>query len=788
MRVRCPECDCRVRVPDDDEDARVKCPECGERFRPSELDDEEEPRRRKGAKRGTARRGESTSGSGGLVALFVVLSGAGLLLIVGIAMAVYFFTSTPPAGVMITQPSGMTVNNNRPNQPPIPPPPNDPVRPGDPVSNPNNAPPSRPQGGNPNGPPPFNPQPPNPVNPLDDLFRDSVDKQPLTTRLAVLSKKPDDAPLTVPTFHSLLVANKLVKPSPQTKLTLEDVKAATVYIKVDAGDLSGTGSGFYIGAENGVALVATNHHVIEAAGSKMSANGKKAKITCVFNSGLPADERPTTARIVASDPFADIAVLRLDNPPAKMPKPINPWATPKLTETMEVRICGFPFGEQLATATANPNISVNTGSVSSLRMNKTGGLDKVQINGAINPGNSGGPIVDKDGRLVGVAVSTIKGSGLGFAVPVDDLIALLEGKILFTEFIPVGIEKGLAKFKVVVPVMDPRGKVQTVYVRYWAGNGEGGKPRAMKDTQYGHKPIDNGVEIALKLPDVGTSLTGAVGDVLIPAGATDVVIQIGSEQVPLPGQQRGMLTISAPVEYKMAVKDLPSGADAKSMGEVFRDSASLAGQTVVVRGKVLKPPTGTTPTSEMSIVDTGGRAPQGLKFLAAREVAVQFDEIDPDIRANDVRVVCVVGQKGPDGITPVRVARCDFLDEGDVVVRSVPETDTKDELAALNRDPAKFAGKSVTVTGVGVPLPVRAIQDDLMKVMFTNLVSPRSLSFRMPESLRQKMVEVKLKPNGIYKVRLTAKVEPGAKETGTVTVSKLEILDPNDDSVLKAIE
>lgn len=779
----------------------MKCPECGERFRPSELDDDEdEPRPRKRARRGGARRKESTAGSGGAVVLFIVLAGAGLLLVIGIGMAVTFFVNSPPAGARVTQPTGVTVKNNGPNPPPIPAPPAL-VRQDDPTGNPNPVPPFRPPLGDPYtpntgttpppfNPPPFNPQPPkpvNPVNPLDDLFRVSVDKPPLTTRMAVLNRKPEEAALTVPTFHSLMVANKLVKPSPQTKLTLEEVKAATVYIKVDAGELSGSGSGFYIGAENGAALVATNHHVIEAAATKNPVGGKKATITCVFNSGLPADERPTTARIVGFDPFADIAVLRLDNPPAKLPKPINPWATPKLTETMEVRICGFPFGEQLATATANPNISVNTGSVSSLRMNKSGGLDKVQINGAINPGNSGGPIVDKDGRLVGVAVSTIKGSGLGFAVPVDDLIALLEGKILFTEFLPTGIEKGFAKFKVVVPVMDPRGKVQTVYVRYWAGNAVG-KPRAVKDPQYGHKPIDNGVEIALRLPDSPSSLTGAVGDLILPADATEVMMQIGSEQAPLPGQQRGLLTISAPVEYKLVVKDLPSGADAKPMADLVRDPAALAGQTLVVRGKVLRPPTGTTPTSEMTIADAAGRVPQNVKFLAAREVAVQFDEIAPDLRGNDVRVVCVVGPKGVDGVVPVRVTRCDFLDEGDVVVRSVPEADTTDQLAAVNRDPSKFANKTVTLVGTAVPLPVKAIQDDRIKVMFTNLVSPRSLSFRMPEALRQKMVDVKLKPNGIYKVRLTAKVESGAKETGTVTVSKLEILDPNDDSVLKAIE
>lgn len=73
MRVRCPECDSRVRVPNDDPHTRVKCPECGERFRPSDLDDpdiEPSSRMRKAA------RTDNTK----LLVILGAVCGAGLLL------------------------------------------------------------------------------------------------------------------------------------------------------------------------------------------------------------------------------------------------------------------------------------------------------------------------------------------------------------------------------------------------------------------------------------------------------------------------------------------------------------------------------------------------------------------------------------------------------------------------------------------------------------------------------------------------------------------------------------
>src|SRR5205085_10448224 len=65
----------------------------------------------------------------------------------------------------------------------------------------------------------------------------------------------------------------------------------------------------------------------------------------------------------------------------------------------------------------------------SIRLDENDAVVYVQIDGALNPGNSGGPVVDPEGRLLGIAVASIRGSsGIGLAIPVKHLTQLLEGK------------------------------------------------------------------------------------------------------------------------------------------------------------------------------------------------------------------------------------------------------------------------------------------------------------------------------------------------------------------------
>jgi S1-C subfamily serine protease len=152
-------------------------------------------------------------------------------------------------------------------------------------------------------------------------------------------------------------------------------------------------------------------------------------ITSVFWSGT-RKEQSRRAQVVASDRKRDLAILKVTGC-TDLTNPIDMNRSLNLQETMPVYVLGFPFGKILATNKGNPAITVGKGSISSIRRDERDEVALVQIDGALNPGNSGGPVVDTQGRLVGVAVATIKpelGSGIGFAVPAGKLSALLQGK------------------------------------------------------------------------------------------------------------------------------------------------------------------------------------------------------------------------------------------------------------------------------------------------------------------------------------------------------------------------
>ncbi len=781
MRVQCPECDARLRVSLPDDDSRIKCPKCGTRFRPEnddDDDDEEEEAPRSRVKR---------SGKKGKTKKFPVFEVAGgvLAAILAVGAVIWVVVARP-------KPAPQPVAN---------------ATPADPIDQqavpkfvgprPGSTPPPPLVQNNPNVDAGLQPGavttvPPAEETPvLPELFRRSVSSPPPKFRAGVLTPDPGAPPLDVPTFYSLKLIRQAGKPAPTpkaAKLTLDEIKQATTYIKVEAGESLGSGSGFLIGVMEQEAFIATNYHVISRALTTRPGASSPSKISVVFNSGVPGTQLVLTARVLAFDPFADLAVLRVTTG-AKMPKPIDPWQTPKLTETMEVRICGFPLGigREMSEGGRFPNISIGPGSVSSLRTDKAGKLDEIEINGALNPGNSGGPIVDKDGRLVGIAVRSINrtglGAGIGWAVPVNDLIALLEGKLLATLFLPTGLEDGRATFQVVIPVMDPLSRVKKVYVRYWTGLGP--RPTGVKDPKIGWKPIERAEQVNLDVPDTPSSLSVASGELRVPQDTTEVVLQIASEN------DSGLVAASPPVTYKLELSDIETGSDAKPFTALTSNPEPLAGQVVVVRGRIVTPPASRADVQELVVADSDGKRPQNFRFFTTRELATQFDELETEDESKPVRVTCVVGVRGSDGVVPVRVARVDFLGRANRVVKSIPGATPTDPLAALNRNPKKFAGEDLELKASAVPVVEGGKSGNDLVVMFPNNAQPRNLTFVLAPGLAEKVGDEKLTPNGIYRVRLSAKVGTAPARSSapvTVTVRKIEILDTRNDTVRKTIE
>src|SRR5581483_12400522 len=93
--------------------------------------------------------------------------------------------------------------------------------------------------------------------------------------------------------------------------TVQAVKKATVFVRVEGDGWTVSGSGFVVSADAGTVLVATNHHVAvptPPAGARPSA--KPPVVTAVFDSGTAA-ERSYPATVAAADPERDLAVLRV---------------------------------------------------------------------------------------------------------------------------------------------------------------------------------------------------------------------------------------------------------------------------------------------------------------------------------------------------------------------------------------------------------------------------------------------------------------------------------------------
>jgi S1-C subfamily serine protease len=161
------------------------------------------------------------------------------------------------------------------------------------------------------------------------------------------------------------------------------------------------GSGFVIDQEG---HVVTNNHVATAAPELL--------VTL-------ADEHSVPATVVGTDPGSDLAVLKIDVA-AEHLVVANLGDSSTLQVGQRAIAIGNPFGLER---------TVTTGIVSSLGRTLPRDdsqfqiAEVIQTDAAINPGNSGGPLLDSQGRVIGVntAIRSVSGvnSGVGFAIPVD---------------------------------------------------------------------------------------------------------------------------------------------------------------------------------------------------------------------------------------------------------------------------------------------------------------------------------------------------------------------------------
>jgi len=176
----------------------------------------------------------------------------------------------------------------------------------------------------------------------------------------------------------------------------------------------GAGSGF-LWDDRG--HVVTNYHVVAA-----GARGRSRSLPTKVKVRLQGMTDACDATVVGVEPEKDLAVLKLSGVP--LPRPIDVGSSSELMVGQTCLAIGNPFGL---------DYTLTTGVVSALGREVQGYGGRpikgcIQTDASINPGNSGGPLLDSNGRLIGVntaifapgAAAGIAGNvGIGFAIPVD---------------------------------------------------------------------------------------------------------------------------------------------------------------------------------------------------------------------------------------------------------------------------------------------------------------------------------------------------------------------------------
>jgi S1-C subfamily serine protease len=170
---------------------------------------------------------------------------------------------------------------------------------------------------------------------------------------------------------------------------------------------TGTGSGWVYDTEG---HIITNNHVVEGV----------TRIQVTFQNGAIL-----TANLVGRDPYSDMAVIKVNAPPGLL-RPMEIGESSKLLVGEAAIAIGNPFG--LANTMTVGIISATGRQISTV--NNYAIVDVIQTDAAINPGNSGGPLLNIEGKVIGMNTAIISNtndfSGVGFAIPSDTITREIE--------------------------------------------------------------------------------------------------------------------------------------------------------------------------------------------------------------------------------------------------------------------------------------------------------------------------------------------------------------------------
>ncbi|MEJ2596959.1 MAG: trypsin-like peptidase domain-containing protein [Anaerolineales bacterium] len=233
-------------------------------------------------------------------------------------------------------------------------------------------------------------------------------QQPVATQAA--TKVDTNKPIQIDTTNfETTITNAVAKVGPAVVTIVGTIPGQMTFFG-QTSDQQVSGSGVIISKDG---YILTNNHVVEGT----------SKVVVVL-----ADGKQISASIVGTDQYADLAVLKVDNP---VPDVATLGNSDALKPGESVIAIGSPLGDFKNTVTVGvvsaTGRSIDTGKGYSIE-------DLIQTDAAINSGNSGGPLVDLAGEVIGINTLVVRGNGLGgtiaeglgFAIPANTASAVAD--------------------------------------------------------------------------------------------------------------------------------------------------------------------------------------------------------------------------------------------------------------------------------------------------------------------------------------------------------------------------
>ena len=241
---------------------------------------------------------------------------------------------------------------------------------------------------------------------LEEL-EERVESAEEQAKAAIDSQSSGGLGAAVSTSSGGLTASQVYEMNVNSVVAISNQATTNVYGQIT--ETASSGSGFII-SEDG--YVVSNYHVVEGA----------TTLTVITYDGTEYD-----AELIGYDQSNDVSLMKID---ATGLDPVTIGSSDKLIVGDQVVAIGNPLGELTSTLTVG-YISAKDRTINT---DGTYNINMMQTDAAINSGNSGGPLFNMKGEVIGITTAKYSGEsssgatieGIGFAIPIDDVIGMLD--------------------------------------------------------------------------------------------------------------------------------------------------------------------------------------------------------------------------------------------------------------------------------------------------------------------------------------------------------------------------